>query len=213
MTWAFPTARRTFSHRPSPTTSTSTRTSIAWTSCGLSPDGCRARVAGYAGDQAATAPALTVFHAVLAGRLGNRLPTVVDATSTHRIALVDRARAHKMPAVALLVSTPLTVCQARQHVRPPARQVPDDVIARQHQNIPAHAELLREGSSCRSTTSPSWTCCGCSWNAQAPRTPRPTCGPSSAPFSVTAWPQPPPPRPRAHAPRRRRTRTSPPPPR
>ncbi|MFD8938579.1 AAA family ATPase [Streptomyces sp. NPDC059578] len=116
-----------------------------WT---LSLDECRARVSGDAGDQSATAPALTVFHAVLAGRLANRLPTVVDATSTHephRINLVDRARTHKVPAVALVVRTPLTVCQARQHTRPPARQVPADIIARQHQDIPTLADLLLEG--------------------------------------------------------------------
>ncbi|MEO3978091.1 AAA family ATPase [Streptomyces sp. CAU 1734] len=114
----------------------------------LSLDDCRARVSDDAGDQAATAPALTVFHAILAGRLSNRLPTVVDATSTHeshRIALVDRARAHKVPAVALVVRTPLTVCQARQHARWPTRQVPAGVIALQHANIPHTAELLREG--------------------------------------------------------------------
>jgi predicted kinase len=114
----------------------------------LSLDDCRALVSGDAGDQAATAPALAVFQAVLAGRLGNRLPTVVDNTSTHhphRIALVDRARTHRMPAVALVVRTSLELCQARQHTRPPARRVPPDVIAHQHQNIPHTAELLREG--------------------------------------------------------------------
>ncbi|MEW1552331.1 AAA family ATPase [Streptomyces tsukubensis] len=114
----------------------------------LSLDECRARVAGCAGDQGATAAALAVFHASLAGRLARRLPTLVDATSTHhahRIALVDRARAHKVPAVALVVRTPLALCQARQHTRPPARQVPPDVVARQHQGVPYTAELLREG--------------------------------------------------------------------
>ncbi|WP_197357246.1 AAA family ATPase, partial [Streptomyces clavuligerus] len=114
----------------------------------LSLDDCRALVSGCAGDQAATAPALNVFHAVLAGRLANRLPTVVDATSTHhthRISLVDRARAHRMPAVALVLRTPLALCQTRQYTRPPARQVPPDVIARQHQNIPHTASLLQEG--------------------------------------------------------------------
>ncbi|MEW1552330.1 AAA family ATPase [Streptomyces tsukubensis] len=114
----------------------------------LSLDDCRARVSGCAGDQSSTAAALTVFHAILAGRLARRLPTVVDATSTHhahRIALVDRARAHKVPAVALVVATPLAQCQARQQTRPPARQVPPDVVARQHQGIPHPAELLLEG--------------------------------------------------------------------
>ncbi|MER6916088.1 AAA family ATPase [Streptomyces sp. NPDC000594] len=114
----------------------------------LSLDDCRARVSDDAGDQGATAPALAVFHAILAGRLANRMPTVVDATSTHhahRIALVDRARAHKVPAVALVVRTSLALCQARQHTRPPERQVPLDVVARQHQGVPYTAELLREG--------------------------------------------------------------------
>ncbi|GAA2264726.1 hypothetical protein GCM10010232_66100 [Streptomyces amakusaensis] len=114
----------------------------------LSLDDCRARVSGCAGDQGSTPAALAVFHAVLAGRLARRLPTVVDATSTHhahRIALVDRARTHKVPAVALVVRTPLTVCQDRQQGRPPARQVPADVIAHQHQNIPSPETLRQEG--------------------------------------------------------------------
>ncbi|MFF8960790.1 AAA family ATPase [Streptomyces sp. NPDC014894] len=114
----------------------------------LSLDDCRAQVSGCAGDQDASVDALRVFDVVLAGRLARRLPTVVDATSTHhphRICLVDRARAHRVPAVALVVRTPLTVCQARQDTRPPARQVPADVIARQHQNIPTAEALIKEG--------------------------------------------------------------------
>ncbi|WP_329028458.1 hypothetical protein [Streptomyces sp. NBC_00690] len=98
---------------------------------------------------------------------------------------MDRARAHNIPAVALVVRTPLTVCQARQHTRPPARQVPADVIARQHQSIPHTANCCGRASP---TTARRWTCCACSWNARALTQAPTVCWPRSGPSSATTWP-------------------------
>lgn len=114
----------------------------------LSLDACRDRVSDNAGDQTATADAVAVFDAVFAARLTRRLPTVVDATNTEpavRARLVDRARAHGMPAAAITVRKPVAVCQARQQDRPENRRVPLDVVAAQHAGIPTNAQLTAEG--------------------------------------------------------------------
>ncbi|WP_332010720.1 AAA family ATPase [Streptomyces uncialis] len=113
----------------------------------LSLDDCREQVCGDAGDQSATTDALRVFDAVLNGRLARRLPTIVDNTNlhaTHRISLIDRAHAHRLPVVAIVARTPLALCQARQVPRPASRQVPADVVTWQHQNVPSREQLLTE---------------------------------------------------------------------
>ncbi|NUP35018.1 MAG: AAA family ATPase [Streptomycetaceae bacterium] len=114
----------------------------------LSLDACRERVSDDAGDQAATADAVAVFDAVLAGRAGRGLPSVVDGTNTEpavRARLVDHARAHGMPVVAITVRGPLAVCLTRQKDRSTNRQVPPDVVAAQHAAVPTDAQLLAEG--------------------------------------------------------------------
>ncbi|MFE2045319.1 AAA family ATPase [Streptomyces sp. NPDC059477] len=114
----------------------------------LSLDDCRERVCGDAGDQSSTPDALRIFDAILNGRLARRLPTIVDNTNvhtTHRISLIDRAHAHKFPIVAIVARTPLAQCLARQAPRPASRQVPADVITRQHQDTPSRETLLSEG--------------------------------------------------------------------
>lgn len=76
-----------------------------------------------------------------------RLPTIVDNTNlhaTHRISLIDRAHAHRLPVVAIVARTPLALCQARQVPRPASRQVPADVVTWQHQNVPSREQLLTE---------------------------------------------------------------------
>ncbi|MEW1723870.1 AAA family ATPase [Streptomyces sp. NPDC093109] len=114
----------------------------------LELDACRERVADRRGDQASTPDAVRVFDTVLAGRLARHLPTVVDSTNTeerHRAGLVERAHAHRMPAVAIVASTPLEVCQARQDARPADRRVPPGTVARQHQGVPGTRQLRAEG--------------------------------------------------------------------
>ncbi|RNG26377.1 AAA family ATPase [Streptomyces botrytidirepellens] len=114
----------------------------------LSLDTCRAQVADNAGSQAATPAAVRVFDAALDGRLSHHLPTVIDNTSTeqkHRTRLIKRAHHYGMLAVAIAVRTPLSVCQARQALRPASLQVPRDVIERQHDGVPSAEQLLSEG--------------------------------------------------------------------
>ncbi|MEU4898233.1 ATP-binding protein [Streptomyces sp. NPDC044780] len=114
----------------------------------LSLDVCRARVADDAGSQEATPAAVAVFDAALAGRLANRLPTVIDNTSTeavHRAGLIERAHRHGLPAVAIVARTALADCQARQAARPESLQVPAHVIEQQHQGMPSTQQLLSEG--------------------------------------------------------------------
>lgn len=111
----------------------------------LSLDECRARVADDAGDQAATPDAVTVFTSTLTGRLARHLPTVIDATNTKttdRGALVRMASDHGLPAVAIVLRTPLETCKARQHNRPASRQVPDTALAEQHEGTPTPQELV-----------------------------------------------------------------------
>ncbi|MEU8139019.1 ATP-binding protein [Streptodolium elevatio] len=114
----------------------------------LSLDACRQRVCDNAGDQDATPDAVAVFAAVLDARLTRGLPTVIDATNTEsavRTRLVGRAYAHCMPAVAIVVRTPLEVCLDRQRLRLPDRQVPRRVVAAQHAGIPTTEQLHAEG--------------------------------------------------------------------
>ena len=114
----------------------------------LSLDDCRRLVADDAGDQDATGDAVAVFDQVLAARLTRRLTTVVDATNTEagvRASLLQRARRHQLPAVAVTLRTSLELCQARQFTRPANRKVPADAIARQHAAFPSREQLLNEG--------------------------------------------------------------------
>ncbi|WP_329564544.1 AAA family ATPase (plasmid) [Streptomyces uncialis] len=114
----------------------------------LELDAIRALVSGCGGDQSATGAAVTVFDLALEGCLSRHRQVVVDATSTEpriRAGLLARARTHQVPAVAIVVRTPLAACQARQHNRPAARQVPAGVVAVQHAHTPTTGRLLAEG--------------------------------------------------------------------
>src|SRR5215204_2961855 len=51
-----------------------------------------------------------------------------------------------MPAIAVMVSTPASVCVERQGPRPANRTVPDDTVLAQHKAIVrSHPQLLSEG--------------------------------------------------------------------
>ncbi|MBQ1076402.1 AAA family ATPase [Micromonospora sp. C31] len=119
-------------------------------------DQLRAVVSDDECDQDATADALVLLPAILHTRLARRLTTVVDATSTSvadRAWLLGIAAEHQVPAVAVVVTTPLEVCLARQAARPgPApgrrwgRAVPAAVVATQHADTRAAlATLHTEG--------------------------------------------------------------------
>ncbi|WUT01729.1 ATP-binding protein (plasmid) [Streptomyces sp. NBC_00708] len=115
----------------------------------LELDAFRAMVSDQAGDQAATQAAVTVMHAALTARMARRLTTVISDTNTDarvRKGLIDTARAHNVPVVALLVATPADVCVGRQTDRTPDRAVPEDVVRRQHAvAVAAFPQLHGEG--------------------------------------------------------------------
>ncbi len=86
----------------------------------LSSDAFRERIAGDPRDQGATRPAFAALHLALARRLGSGLTTVVDATSatvSARRALIGRARAGGVPAVAIVLDLPHEVVLARNATR------------------------------------------------------------------------------------------------
>ncbi|MFG2977742.1 AAA family ATPase [Streptomyces sp. NPDC048331] len=115
----------------------------------LELDHFRALVSDDAGDQEATADAVTALHCVLEARLARKLTTVIDATHTDapvRARLVDTARRHGATPIALLVATPLSVCLERNRRRPENGRVPEDVVRAQHAAIvAAHPYLHDEG--------------------------------------------------------------------
>ncbi|WP_246113593.1 ATP-binding protein [Streptomyces montanus] len=114
----------------------------------LSLDDCRARVADDPGAQEATPDAVTLFLLALDARLKRRKPTVVDATNTeqaHRTGLVRQAQRHEIPAVAIVLRTPLEICKDRQQDRPANRQVPDPALIQQFEGTPSPEHLVGEG--------------------------------------------------------------------
>jgi predicted kinase len=114
----------------------------------LSSDHYRALVAGDAADQAASADAFKVLHAIARARLRRGLLTVVDATNLTlraRRALMRMAEGASRPAVAVVFDVSLTRC-LRQNAGRPDRRVPDEVVRRQHRElVGALRQLPREG--------------------------------------------------------------------
>ncbi|MGW2841832.1 AAA family ATPase [Streptomyces sp. NPDC001493] len=115
----------------------------------LSLDALRETVSDDAGDQDATGDAVAALHLLLEARMRRRLFTVVDATNVSRATrepLVAAAKRHGMPAIAVMVATPATVCTDRQRPRPANRTVPDDTVRQQHTAmVRSHPTLLAEG--------------------------------------------------------------------
>ncbi|GGX58414.1 ATP-binding protein [Streptomyces chartreusis] len=115
----------------------------------VSLDGLRGVMADDCGDQSATADAVDAMLLIVNRRLARGLNTVVDATSVFaddRALLIDAAKTHNMPAIAVLVSTPLSVCLERQQTRTANRSVPESVVTAQHQAmVHSHPNLLSEG--------------------------------------------------------------------
>ncbi|MFE2498856.1 AAA family ATPase [Streptomyces scopuliridis] len=115
----------------------------------LSLDAMREAVSNDPGDQDATVDAVDALHLLLERRMARRKFTVVDATNVTRSArepLIAAAKRHNMPAVAVMVSTPASVCVERQRPRPANRTVPDDTVHRQHKAmVHSHPQLKMEG--------------------------------------------------------------------
>ncbi|TLS45724.1 ATP/GTP-binding protein [Streptomyces montanus] len=117
----------------------------------LSLDALRSAVSDDPGcqDQEVTRDAVDALHLLLERRMARKRNTVIDATnltSAARKPLVAAAKRHGMPAIAIIVATPPSVCIARQGSRPDNRTVPDDTIRAQHKAmVHSHAGLTVEG--------------------------------------------------------------------
>lgn len=122
--------------------------------CVLSLDVCRAEITGDPTDQDVTPEAVQLLHQLLRHRCRAGLTTVVDATNTdagHRAPLVELATHGGLPAVAVVLDTPLQVCLDRQQDRLGplpgrkwGRRVPDEVVTAQHAAVTASIPGLPE---------------------------------------------------------------------
>ena len=100
----------------------------------LSSDALRAMITDDSSHQGATDDAFDLLHRILAMRLRRGRLTVVDATNVEdwaRAELVDLARRHRRPAVALVLDLPLAVALERNTTRAAPRP-PPAALRRQH---------------------------------------------------------------------------------
>jgi protein phosphatase len=100
----------------------------------ISSDALRGLIAGDESDQSATEDAFELLRIALRMRLARGRLTVVDATNVQRWArriLLDAARRHRRPAIAVVLDLPLATCLERNDLRL-ARQLPAAAIRRQH---------------------------------------------------------------------------------
>ncbi|NEA42732.1 AAA family ATPase [Streptomyces sp. SID11385] len=114
-----------------------------WTVC---LDTYRALCADTEADQSATTDAVRLQDVILDARLARGLVTIVDSTATDahvRRTLLARAHYWRRPASAILFTTSLNECLARNSAR--TRHVPESVIRRKHDQTPSAAELHDEG--------------------------------------------------------------------
>lgn len=113
----------------------------------VSSDECRRLVSDDEADQAATAQAFEVFHAIVRGRLSLGRLAVADATNLGpgaRARLRGEAARWGAPAVALVLDVPLATCLAQNLER--ARRVPPEVIELHYAQLAeARAALPEEG--------------------------------------------------------------------
>jgi predicted kinase len=103
----------------------------------LSSDGLRALVADDPAAQGATDDAFDLLHRILAMRLRRGRLTVVDATNVEdwaRGKLLDLARMHRRPCVAIVLDLPLDVAAERNSARPAPRP-PPSALRRQDRSL------------------------------------------------------------------------------
>jgi protein phosphatase len=109
----------------------------------LSSDGFRRIVSGDEADQRATKTAFAILHRELERRLVLGRTTVVDATSVTSFArrgLLRRARAHGVPAIALVLDLPRELVLARNATRA-GHVVPEQAVHRQLADLRASTHL------------------------------------------------------------------------
>ena len=100
----------------------------------LSSDALRGLIAGDQSDQSATEDAFELLRIALRMRLARGRLSVVDATNVQRWArrlLLDAARRHGRPAIAIVLDLPLAICLERNELRL-ANRLPAAAIWRQH---------------------------------------------------------------------------------
>lgn len=105
----------------------------------LASDAFRARLGRGEADQDATRRAFGVLHRALERRLAAGRMTVVDATNVRpeaRRALVRRAGAAGVPAIAIVLDLPLADCLAGDRTRR-GRHVPPAIVERQFAELRA----------------------------------------------------------------------------
>jgi predicted kinase len=98
-------------------------------------DSLRGEIGGEAGDQSVTPAAVARQDALLEQHLSAGTTVFLDSTNVEvrvRAGLVERARRHGRPLVALRFLPDLDTCRARNRLRPPSRRVPDDTLRWQH---------------------------------------------------------------------------------
>ena len=99
----------------------------------LSSDDLRAAIRGDPADQSVSRTAFGILHRELGKRLVAGRLVVVDATNlteAARVALLRRAAAAKVPAIAIVLVPPAAVVHARNAARP-GRVVPAEIVDRQ----------------------------------------------------------------------------------
>ncbi len=102
----------------------------------VSSDRLRGEFGGDEADQRATNAAFRRLHQWVEARLAAGTLTVVDATNVEwmgRAELLNRARHHGRPAIAIVFDLPLERCLTRNTARP--RTVRPAIIRRQHEEL------------------------------------------------------------------------------
>ncbi|WP_157815848.1 ATP-binding protein [Kitasatospora sp. CB02891] len=108
----------------------------------LGLDALREEIGGDPGEQSVTPAAVELQNARLEEYLRAGTLVLLDSTNVEtrvRAELVERARRHSRPAVALRFVPGLDICLERNRLRPANRRIPDDVLRWQH-------ELAREAT-------------------------------------------------------------------
>lgn len=161
----------------------------------VSSDECRRLVSDDEADQAATAQAFEVFHAIVRGRLSLGRLTVADATNLGpgaRARFREEAARWGAPAVVLALEVPLATCLAQNLER--TRRVPPEVIELHHaQFVEARGALAAEGYHAVHTVGPETEVAVGPPVRRAPPLPAALPAPPAGPESTAPPPDVPPP--------------------